>query len=199
MRMPSVAIAVEGPSDAAVARRLLRDAGLEATVIYGQNGKGDLDRHLNGYNNAARYASWFVLRDLDHDADCAPDLVADLLPTPSRKMCFRVAVRATEAWLLADADAIADFLAVSRSLISADPESLADPKRYLVDISRKSRRREVRADMVPAAGTTAKQGPGYTGRIIEFSDSYWRPQIAKKKAASLAGCMARLRKIATAR
>jgi hypothetical protein len=35
--------------------------------------------------------------------------IADWLPQPAQLMCFRVAVRELESWLLADAEALAAF------------------------------------------------------------------------------------------
>lgn len=69
-----VTLAVEGTTDAAVARRLLHEADLQAGPEYVKNGKSALDQSLAGYNNAARFSCWLVLRDLDQDAACAPAL-----------------------------------------------------------------------------------------------------------------------------
>src|SRR5262245_66600073 len=99
---PVVAGAVEGLVDEAVFRRLVRFVGARPGAVYGKNGKSDLLRRLSGFNEAARYAPWFVLVDLDRDADCAPPFRTSQLSKPSAAMCFRVAVRETEAWLLAD-------------------------------------------------------------------------------------------------
>lgn len=71
---------VEGDLDEAVLRRLAAEASLLIGTVYGKNGKDDLDRRLAGYNNAARFAPWIVLRDLEHDAECAPVLRSRLPP-----------------------------------------------------------------------------------------------------------------------
>jgi hypothetical protein len=72
--------------------------------VYGKNGKADLHKKIKGYNNAARHAPWLVLVDLD-DESCAFSLCQSWLPVPARYLCFRVAVRQVEAWLMADAEA----------------------------------------------------------------------------------------------
>src|SRR5262249_10678899 len=119
-------------------------------------------------------APWLVLRGLDRDATCAPELVAKLLPKPGRLMCFRIAVRAVEAWLLSDREQVSRSLGLSRNRIPTDSEQLENPKGDLVSLARLSRFRAIREDMVPAAGTTAQVGPAYTSRIIEFARSLWR-------------------------
>lgn len=188
-----VTIAVEGDTDVVVVEKILTLTNHHAAYIYGRKGKGRLDQQILGFNNAARTAPWLVLRDLDTDAPCAGDLVKTLLPTPSTRMRFRIAVHALEAWLLADADSISRYFAVSRDLVPADPESLPHPKRALIDLARRSRLATVRDDMVPRTGTTAKIGPGYTDRVSEFTRDHWRPRVAAKHAQSLRRCIAALR------
>jgi hypothetical protein len=189
MSQPHVTVAVEGDLDAAVARRLLGDAGLSPGAVYGRSGKSRLDRSLDGYNRAARRARWFVLRDLDHDASCAPELMERLLPEPSAQMCFRIVVRKIEAWLLADRRKMAAWLQLPMDVIPGDPEMLADAKATLVQLARRSRSRLLREELVPAAGTHSKVGPGYTGRLIEFATIQWQPQVAALGSPSLARCL----------
>ncbi|HEX6997531.1 MAG TPA: hypothetical protein VF322_05265 [Gammaproteobacteria bacterium] len=179
-------LAVEGTTDAAVAKRLLQEAALQVGPEYVKNGKGTLDRALNGYNRAAHHAQWLVLRDLDQDAACAPDLRRTLLPAPAPRMRLHIAVRAVEAWLLADAESLSTFLSVPARRVPADPEALPDPKRALVDLARRSRRRAVREALVPAPGSTAKVGPGYTALLIDHVWNGWRPPIASARSPSLA-------------
>ena len=95
-------MATEGAIDTAVARRICNEVELEVVAAHGERGKQRLDQSLGGYNAAAQHGSWFVLRDLDTDADCAPSLQERLLATPSRGMTFRIAVHEVESWLIAD-------------------------------------------------------------------------------------------------
>jgi len=182
--------AAEGPTDEAVLKRLLAEAGAVPGAVYGQNGKQSLKRDIRGYNNAALYSSWFVLIDLDHDAPCPSALREEWLPEPAPKMCFRVAVREVEAWLLGDREWISAFLGIGTVKVPRDPESLDDPKRTMVDLARQSRRRDIREDMVPRPGSGRSVGPAYTSRMIEFtSDSgRWRPEVAAENSRSLLRC-----------
>ena len=184
-----VTVAVEGSTDTPVARRLLTHLGLDAGPIHESNGKFRLDRNLLGYNNAAAHAPWFVLRDLNHDAPCPGALVLHLMPMPASRMCFRIAVRETEAWLLADREELARYLSVSISQVPNNPEQLEDPKLTLINIARRSRRRAVREDFVPRVGTSAMVGPGYLARITDYVTRYWRPDVAAESCRSLAHCL----------
>jgi hypothetical protein len=190
-----VTVAIEGPGDVPLVERLLETVGLDVGNVYVLGGKATLDRRLAGFNHAARHAQWLVLRDLDSDAACAPELKAELLPTPGAHMCFRIAVRAAEAWLLADRERIAPFLGIPRERVSAAPESLDDPKQAVVNLARRSRFRAIRADMVPATGTSARVGPGYTSRIVEFARDHWRPKVAARHSPSLAACVRSLERL----
>lgn len=64
-------------------------------------------------------------------------------------MGFRIAVRAAEAWILADRGRVAEWLGVPAARVPHDPDSLDDPKPTLVDLARRSRRSRMRRDLVP--------------------------------------------------
>ena len=192
---PVIRAAVEGITDEAVVRRLVSHVGARLGSVYGKQGKPYLRQRLGGYNYAARHAPWFILVDLDRDADCAPPFRQEWLPAPAAMACFRVAVRAIEAWLLADAEAIARFLSVARSKITDHPESLDNPKASMVDLARLSRSGAIREDMVPRDGSGRSVGPTYASRLIEFVQNHWRPDKAARKADSLARAIRALRRL----
>jgi hypothetical protein len=193
-RVP-VTVAVEGPTDQAVVRRLLQALEISCGPVHICNGKGKLDRRVSAYNHAARHAPWLVLRDLDRDFPCAPSLIAEILPSPSSRMFFRIVVRAVESWLLADGDAMASFLGVGAQSLPPAPDELSNPRATLLELARKARRRDVREDLLPSPGVTALVGRGYTARLIEFADRYWRPETAAERSPSLAGCIRSLHRL----
>ncbi len=197
--LPVIRIAVEGPVDEAVVRRLIRHVGGEPGYCYVKNGKAELEKKLQGYNNAANHSPWLVLRDLDRDAECAPLLRNRLLPQPAPFMCFRIPVRKVEAWLMGDREALASFLKVRPALVPIHPESLDDPQREMVNLARQSRKREIRQDMVPREGSGRPIGPAYPSRLIEFAE-IWRPDVAAQWCDSLKRaiqCLERLVRLAT--
>jgi hypothetical protein len=167
--------------------------GLSEGHVYEAGGKAKLDQKLQAYNNAARSAPWFVLRDLDHDAPCAPALVERLLKVPASFMRLRIAIRQGESWLLADTERMAAFLHVQVDAVPSAPDALPNAKQTLVNLARTSRSREVRAALVPAEGSTASVGRQYTSMISEFAREYWRPGVAAKRSESLARCINALR------
>jgi hypothetical protein len=188
-------VAVEGIVDEVVAGRLAEAVGGSLSRVYGKEGKVALLRRLSGYNKAAEIQPWFVLVDLDHDEDCPPPFRRRHLPSEARLMCFRVETREVEAWLLADREGISWFLSVGERLVPADVEALDDPKAVVVGLARRSRRRDIRDDMVPRPGSGRKEGPAYASRPIEFAQSYWRPEVAAGSCESLRRSMKCLRQI----
>jgi hypothetical protein len=193
-RILEVKGAVEGIVDEAVLRVLIEHAGATAGEVYGKNGKDHLKERLPGYNSAANHGPWVVLMDLDDD-ECAPPALDTILPAPSRYMCFRLAVREIESWLLADRARIARYLRVPEARIPGDPESLNEPKQELVRAAGHSTSRAIRDDMVPRAGSGRKVGSGYTARMIEFIISRWRPDDAASRSDSLGRCIRRIREL----
>ena len=179
MPCPLIDSAVEGVTDEAVVRRLIEHAGGRLGNVHGKQGKDHLRRKIRGYDNAARHTPWIVLVDLDGAADCAALLREAWLPAPAPRLCFRIAVRAVEAWLMADAERLAGYLSVPRGRVPGTPENLDDPKGAMVGLARRSRRRDIREDMVPREGSGRRIGQAYPGRLIEYAATEWRPADRK--------------------
>lgn len=193
--MAYISGAVEGISDEAVLRRVVIARGAVVHRVQVQRGKANLRRALPGYNAAAEGDPWLVLVDLDQDFDCAAALVTDWLPAPSTYMRFRVVVREVEAWLLADRERFTRFFSVPASAVPDQPDEVPDPKSTLLAAVTRSRRKAIRADMLPRPGSGRQVGAAYTSRLIEFasdSDQGWRPDVAADRSPSLSSCLTRL-------
>ena len=119
-------------------------------------------------------------------------LISEYLPDPAPLMCFRVAVREIESWLLADRDNLATFLSVPESEFPPNPETLDDPKRGMIELAKKSRNRAIREDMLPRPGSGRAIGPAYPSRLIEFATRHWKPEVATNRCESLRRCWQRL-------
>jgi len=191
--MRGISIVVEGKTDVPVVKRVLSLAGHAYGRVHVMGGKHTLNRSLPAYNAAARRSFWLVLRDLDHDARCAPELRERLLPEPAPRMAFRIAVREMEAWLLGDRERLAEFLGVRLRTVPLDPECLDSPKDAVVSLAMASRRVALRDDIVPPLDSTARVGRGYAARVIEFAIYHWRPEVASERCDSLRRCLDALR------
>jgi hypothetical protein len=162
-----ISAAVEGIVDRAVVERIAREWGLSIYNFHGLRGKQFLRQRIAAFNNAARFNPWLVLVDLDR-CDCAPALLLEWLGAPSQFMRLRVAVRAIEAWLMADAASLSDFLHVRPSLVPGTPDVLGDPKQTLINLARRSTKAEIRRDMVAREGSGNIIGPAYASRLMEY-------------------------------
>jgi hypothetical protein len=183
---------VEGKIDEIVAKCLLNHIGLEAGNVYGRRGKAHLLERLPNYNEAAKFTPWFVIADLDMDTKCASQALELWLPKIAKGMRFRIAVRAIEAWLMADRESIARFLAVATSKIQLRTDLDLNPKETLVNIARTSRNTSVREDIVPRQDSGSKVGPLYVARLTEFTEKHWRPDEAADHSESLRRCISAL-------
>ncbi len=192
----SLVVVVEGDTDIPVASALVASAGWGVASWLDMAGKSALDASLPGFNRAARGSPWLVLRDLDTDASCAPGFLAVSRFKASEWMAFRVAVREVEAWLLADAKALASFLHVPEHRIPADPDAEEDPTRTLVNLARRSKRLSIRRAMVPKAGASAQVGAEYEATIIRFAANHWNLDRACERSPSLARSRRALRDLA---
>lgn len=184
--------AVEGELDDAVLRRIALHVGAQVGTVYGKEGKPQLRGRINGYNAAAHWHPWAVLVDLDESHSCPGDLRADWLPNEAPLMCFRVAVRQIEAWLLADSEESAAFLGVKRALIPKDPDEESNAKRRMVHLAENSRWRRIREAVAPAPGSGRSVGPLYNATLRNFVTERWRPEVAATRSDSLQRSLAAL-------
>ena len=195
--MTTVYVAVEGRTDAPVAKRLVQLVGLRPQEAVVAEGKSRLDSRLPSLNRSGARLNWLILRDLDRDSPCASQLIHDLLQQDARapRVAVRVPIRAVESWILADVDGFAQEFFVPRRHVPAAPDDLDDPKRALVDCCRRSRRSEIRTAMAPRAGGGRKVGPEYAYRISSFTGELWHPERASENSPSLRRTIAALRKL----
>ena len=187
-------LAVEDALSEAVLRRLLRHCGAAYAVgtVYSRGGFGYLRKRIHGWNAAAKGKPFLLVTDLD-SATCPNKLIEDWLPVPKHdNLLFRVAVREIEAWLLADAKGLANYLAVKPGRVPLSPEAHPDPKRKLVELAGESRKKQIREDIVPRKGSTAQQGPGYNACLTEFVQTVWDVESAANNAMSLRRTLTRL-------
>lgn len=183
--LPTVQAAVEGILDEAVVRRLIQHAGGQAGMVYGRNGKPDLRNRIRGYNHAAQFTPWVVLVDLDNEAACPPPLRNAWVPAPAEHLCFRIAVREIEAWLMADKETLASFLRIAVNSVPEEPELLEYPKDAMVNLARDSRSRDIRSDIVPRENSGRRVGPAYASRLIDYVQEGWRPEVGAQRSESL--------------
>lgn len=189
------------PEDAlaeAVAERLILDTGgaLRVDVKLPGKGAGNLKKKLPELIGVAYSLPVLLITDLDRVA-CAPLLISTW--KGSRKfpqdLLFRVAVREVESWLMADADALANWLNIKFTKIPSAPDTLADPKRTLLELAKKAPR-AIREGLIKAPGAVASQGLGYNAVLGQFVRENWRAERAALRSPSLARARQRINELA---
>lgn len=187
-------LAVEDELSASVMQRLIQETGRDFAIYQTINarGYGKLKSGMKRFKNACRALPHVILTDLDQYA-CPPELLKDwkALRLP-QNLLLRIAVREVESWLLADRKGISDFLSVASNMVPQQPENDADPKRTLINLARKSRKRHLAAELVPERGSCAPIGALYNVRLSEYVGSRWNVQHARTAAPSLDRAFTRL-------
>lgn len=196
-RLPVViTAAVEGILDEAVIRSMIQHVGAVPGRIHGKEGKNRIRARLSGYVAAARLAPWVVLVDLDDEHDCAPSLRSSWGPGRAPRLCFRVAVRMVEAWLLADRERVARFLRIPIQAVPPRPEDLPNPKETMLNLARRSRSRDVQQALLQTSAGCRKVGPEYVSYLGQFASGHWRPDVASARSPSLKRALACLERLA---
>lgn len=187
MEKVAISLAVEDQLSEAVLKKILsfaKDRYMVSTC-YNRGGFGYLKKNIAGFNNAAKGIPFIVLTDLD-TSECPPALIREWLPYPKHSnLLFRIAVREVEAWLLADWHGFTRYLGIAMKDIHSDVDSINNPKKILIELAQKSRKRRLREAIVPGTKSDAKQGPDYNGALITFVNEFWDIKAAMGKSLSL--------------
>jgi hypothetical protein len=160
--------------------------GIEIGTAVGGNGFGDLKRKISAFAESSRHQPVLVLTDLDA-AECAPALVSDWLstvPFAPTELRFRVAVRETEAWLIADHDSLRRLLEQPALVIPDDPDTIGDPKAWLLDAASRSRK-GIRDLLVRDEEGLILRSVDYNNTLSDFARMLWSPSDAAPRSESL--------------
>jgi hypothetical protein len=130
------------------------------------------------------------------DADQAPCVVTQRnawMPShPSPRFSLRLAVREAEAWVLADHEGFSSFAQLSPALMSRSPDDIMDPKQELLRLIRRSKRRDLREEMLPRKGSSSPVGLGYNIHLTQFVCEFWCAQRASERSPSLSRSIPRI-------
>ena len=187
-----ITVAVEGDTDVPFVTRLCEASGFRVGPPIVAGGKPKLDPLIPGLAKAGRGSPHLVVRDLDMDAQCAPSWIAMNWPRAAGPyFVLRLAVRAVEAWFLADRHTAAAELHIPLAKVPRAPDGEDDPKRAIVNLARLSTKKSVREAIVPAAGLSRKAGQGYEAWLIGAAQG-WSIERAMPNSPSLARAHRRL-------
>ena len=191
-------LAVEDAVSAAVCEVFLESIGVVVYSTIRFKGNSYLQLKAPELNRCCPALPVFVLTDLDSPTRCAPGLSFGWVPEGQRNTNFflRVAVMEVESWVMADREGFSDFFGVPVPSIPKGIESIADPKETLVSIARKSNRKQVRDDVVPRSGSTAKVGRAYNATVVQFVRERWDPEVARRNSDSFRRTYDRLHEFA---
>lgn len=196
--MTEVLYAVEGVTDVPVAEKLIRLVGRVPRLGPVPSGKSQIDKNLDRWNQSSNRQPFLVIRDWDTNdkVECVPALLTKLLTRDLEApgFAFRIAVRAIESWLMADADSFAEFFVARKSRLPIDPDSLQNPKLALVTVCSRSPAR-IRTGMLPRPGSGRVVGPEYASLVVEFGRSHWDPERASLRSPSLNRTIGSLRSL----
>ncbi|MBI2718921.1 MAG: hypothetical protein HY245_04690 [Rhizobiales bacterium] len=197
--MIEINYACEGRIDSAIAKRLILHVGGKIGIPREAGGKSKLDPLVPKFLNAARHQQmkWLILRDLDRDGHCAPELRGKLLVDDDPHLCFRIAVRQAESWLMADFRKMAEFLRVSENRIPTSLDQVENPKEMLVSLARRSRRSDVKTALVPHPRSGLSTGPEYASWMASFAAKHWNlaDAVNSQRSPSLTKAISRLQEL----
>lgn len=128
----------------------------------------------------------------DSDRACPVDLLGYWFPrgVPAG-MQMRLAVTEAESWLLADHEGFSNAFKVSASALPRQPDEESDPKAVVLTLARRSRVREIRAEVVSQIDPN-RRGVGYNQHLQAFVNRTWSARRAATRSPSLARAIARL-------
>ncbi|MDR2219000.1 MAG: DUF4276 family protein [Methylobacillus sp.] len=164
-----------------------------AQPVINTNGVTSLKKSISRYLDTTHVCPVLCLADTD--GKCAVRLLRSWLPKhASSSFILRFAVTESESWLLADREGLADFFGLSQSLLPRRPDDLADAKRELLDLARRSKKRLIRQEVV-SSKDLRKPGEGYNIHLCDFVTRHWQPLRAITNSPSLERAVNRLKQL----
>ncbi|WP_248740034.1 DUF4276 family protein [Pseudomonas sp. MWU12-2029] len=157
------------------------------------NGCAPFKTMIEKMNNVARNVMpVFMLADADQ-APCVVTQRNQWMPAnPAQNFSLRLAVREAEAWILADHEGLSEFAGFSAALMDRAPDELNDPKQELLRLIRRSKRRDLREEMLPKKGAKNLVGLGYNLHLTRFVREHWSADRASQRSPSLARSIPRV-------
>lgn len=190
--MFAINLVYEGQTDGIVLKSILQYVGIAIKFDRKMDGQAKLLQRISKFNEAAQYDPWLIVIDLDQTAPCAGEYVKQLIPIPSTQLRLRIAVRAIEAWIMADREHFAKYLNIPINNVPDNPDQEPTPKTTLLNLVKRSKKSTLKEDMLPRGSGYFQVGPGYVGRIDDFINHAkfpWRPEIAAQSSNSLRRCL----------
>jgi hypothetical protein len=175
MEMIPINIAVEDKLSEAVIKKIIKTSKQPYIVgaCFCRGGFGYLKKNVKGFNNASKASVFLLLTDLD-TTECAPTLIRQWLTCPQNpNFLFRIAVKEIESWLLADRINFANFLGIPVQLIPLITDEINDPKRFILNLTTKSKNSSLRNGMIFSQKNTLKPGPNYNACLNTFIENFW--------------------------
>ena len=186
MMLNSVILAVEDELSQVISTKILESFGIEVRVVLGNNGNGYLRKKSPELNRSARRLDIFLLTDLDSPEGCPLELIRSWIKRPlNPRFLFRVAIVEVESWLMADREAVAEFLSIPINRIPPSTDSIPEPKEFLVSLAQGSKKRKLREELVPKPGAKIPVGYGYNTRLSQFVRDHWDLERAASVSPSL--------------
>lgn len=181
-----------------LAHRLLAyvDPDASFNTNLGRRGIGYIQAKLRSLNQAATGLRIVAIADRDSTQNCPIQMIQTWIGGVRHpNLVVRMAEMEVESWIMADREAISVFLDVPLNRIPQMPDTVADPKRELVNIARLSRNKKMREEMCPAKGATSVVGPAYNSALEGFIRTNWRPMYASRVSPSLRRAEQRIREL----
>lgn len=168
-----------------------KEAVIQQTII--ANGCAPFKAMIEKMNNIAKNVMPVLMLA---DADQAPCVVTQRnawIPAhPAPRFSLRLIVREAEAWILADHEGLSKFALLSPALMQRLPDEIDDPKQELLRLIRRSKRRDLKDEMLPRKASTSPVGLGYNIHLTQFVREYWSAERAMERSPSLARSIPRI-------
>jgi hypothetical protein len=110
----------------------------------------------------------------------------------NKNFIFRIAVREVESWVMADREGLSEYFNVSVVNFPRKPDEVDDPKKKIIQLASRSRKRTIKEDIVPI-NCNASIGPNYNACLSYFVYKKWDIERAITNSESLKRAYNKLR------
>ena len=186
MKDISIILVVEDSLSETVARKILNQSSKNyyISTCLCKGGFGYIKKKINIFNKASRAMPFLII--VDQDTGCPPDKIKQWFTHDvNPNLIFGIAVMEIESWVMAHRKAFADFVKIPLNSLPLNMDNIEDPKTFLINITKKSKTKIIKNDIIPPTGSTTKVGPNYNAQLSKFINNFWDVNEAINHSNSL--------------
>jgi hypothetical protein len=194
--MENMILVTEDDLSEAIGKKIIQQLLPQFTITQslGKQGFGYIKSRMKNWNEIAQHKHVLIIADLDLQ-ECAPRMKVEWTQNLklNHNLIFRIAVRESESWVLADHDSLIKIIPRAKPI--NNPDLLVDPKQSLLNLINRYGSRKTKNELIRVDNGNCYQGIAYNHTLSELIEEHWDCFRAAQHSESLQRTINSLRQL----